>query len=97
MRAVVSLPTLDELRDHVKRTLCSQDHLDPAQTPLQEGLITRCGRPCGVLFQARGPGLMQTHAIWAADENRLLFYNSSGARFAEARLTEAPDLPTSLI
>jgi hypothetical protein len=39
--------------------------------------------------------LLQTHAIWAAEENRLLFYNSSGARFAEAHLSEAPALPTS--
>jgi hypothetical protein len=93
MSAVVSLPTLDELRGHVKRMLCGQDHLDPAQTPLEEALITRSGRPCGLLFQARGPRLLQTHAIWAAEEHRVLFYNSSGARFAETRLSGAPPVP----
>ena len=93
MSAVVSLPTLDELRGHVKRVLCGQDQLDPSQTPLQEAIITRSGRPCGLMFQARGPRLLQTHAIWAADEHRLLFYNSSGVRFAETRLSEAPRVP----
>jgi hypothetical protein len=93
MSAVVSLPTLAELRDHVKRTLCGQDHLDPSQTPLLEAFISRSGKPCGLFFQARGPRLLQTHAIWAAEEHRLLFYDSSGVRFAEARLSEAPLLP----
>jgi hypothetical protein len=97
MSAVVSLPTLDELRGHVKRTLCGQDHLDPSQTPLLEAVITRSGKPCGLFFQARGPRLLQTHAIWAAEEHRVLFYNSSGIRFAETRLGEAPPLPVPAV
>jgi hypothetical protein len=29
--------------------------------------------------------------VWAGEENRVLFYDSSGLRFAETRLSEAPD------
>ncbi len=88
---VVSLPTLDELRRHVLRTLCSKDHLDPAQTPLLQSIVTRRGRPCGLFFQVQGPRMLKTYAVWAGEENRLLFYDSTGVRFAECRLSEGPD------
>jgi hypothetical protein len=44
-----------------------------------------------LFFQVQGPRLLRTHAIWAGDENRILFYDSTGLRFAETRLSEAPD------
>ena len=91
MVAVASLPTLEELRTHVPAVLCRQDALDPKQTPLWQGVITRRGKPCGLRFEVSGPRLMRTYAIWAGEENRILFYDSSGARFAEVRLSEAPD------
>ncbi len=91
MDAVACLPTLEELRRHVHQALCSHDHLDPGQTPLFEGLVTRAGRPCGLFFQIQGPRLLKTYALWAGEENRLLFYDSSGVRFGEVRLSEAPD------
>jgi hypothetical protein len=31
-------------------------------------------------------------AVWAADEDRVLFYDSAGQRFAETRLSEGPDV-----
>jgi len=92
MSLALALPTWDELRDHVQRTLCGRDQIDPNQTSLIESSIHRLGRPCGVLFRARGPRLLQTHAIWAAEESRLLFYDSRGARFADVHLTDAPDI-----
>ncbi len=91
MDAVASLPTLESLRRHVLQTLCAHDNLDPNQTPLHEGLIKRRGRPCGLFFQAQGPRLLKTYAVWAGDEDRILFYDSSGVRFAEVRLSDAPD------
>src|SRR5262245_25839471 len=91
MDAVVSLPTLDELRRHVLATLCAHDRLDPGLTPLREALVTRRGRPCGLFFQVQGPRLLKTYAVWAGEEDRILFYDSTGARFAEVRLSEAPD------
>ena len=91
MDAVLSLPTLEELRRHVLLTLCSKDQLDPAQTPLFQSIVTRRGRPCGLFFQVQGPRMLKTYAVWAGEENRLLFYDSTGIRFAECRLSEGPD------
>ena len=89
--AYASLATLEDLRGHVRQTLCSRDRLDPEQTPLHEGLVTRKGKPCGLFFQMLGPRLLKTYAIWAGDEHRILFYDSQGYRFAETRLSDAPD------
>jgi hypothetical protein len=91
MDAVASLPTLDDLRRHVHHALCAHDHLDPGQAPLYEGLMTVRGRPCGLFFHVQGPRLLKSYAVWAGPENRILFYNSSGERFAELRLSDAPD------
>jgi hypothetical protein len=91
MDAVASLPTFDKLREHIRTTLCAHDSLDPSDTPLHQALILRSGRPCGLFFQVQGPRLLRTYAVWAGEENRVLFYNSTGLRFAETRLSESPD------
>jgi hypothetical protein len=91
MDAVICLPTLEELRRHVLHLLCTRDNLDPQATPLHEAVIMRRGRPCGLFFQVQGPRLLKTYALWAGEENRILFYDSSGVRFAEVRLSDAPD------
>jgi hypothetical protein len=91
MNRVVSLPTLEDLRQHVRDVLCNHEHLDPAQAPLFQAVITRRGRPCGLLFQVQGPRLLKTYAVWAGEENRILFYDSTGQRFGESRISEAPD------
>ena len=95
-RAVVAAPTLGDLRQVVLRALCEHDRLDPSQTPLLQGLIKRAGRPCGLFFQTEGPRLLKTYAVWAGEENRVLFYDSTGLRFAEVHLSEAPD-PAALV
>jgi hypothetical protein len=91
MVSTAILPTLEDLRRHVLKTLCSHDNLDPSQTPLREWLIKRSGRPCGLFFQVQGPRQLRTYAVWAGDEDRILFYDSTNERFAETRLSEAPD------
>jgi hypothetical protein len=91
MDAVVCLPTLEALRAHVLTTLCGRDQLDPQQTPLHQAMITRAGKPCGLFFQVQGPRLVKTYALWAGEEDRILFYDSAGARFAQSRLSDAPD------
>lgn len=91
MRQVACLPTLEELRRHVLEVLCTRDNLDPEQTPLHQSVIVRKGKACGMYFQAHGPRMLRTSALWAGEENRILFYNSTGERFAETRLSEAPD------
>ena len=88
---VASLPTLAELRRHVLECLCAHDQLAPEQTPLHQSVITRSGQPCGLFFQAQGPRLVKTYAVWAGHEGRVLFYDSTGRRFAETRLSDGPD------
>ncbi len=91
MLPVVALPTLEALRLHVRRTLCAHDNLDPESTPMQQAVIYRAGRPVGLFFQLKGPRLLRTYAVWAGEEDRILFYDSTGLRFGELRLSDAPD------
>jgi hypothetical protein len=86
-----SLPTWERLRDHVHAMLCSRDRIDPNQAFLEQSLIVRSGKPCGLFFQVRGPRLLRTHAVWAREEGRILFYDSRGLRFAETRLCRSPN------
>lgn len=90
--AVIALPSADDLTAYVHKTLCDRDALDPGQTPLVKTPLTRNRRACGILFHVEGPRLLRTSAVWAADENRLIFYDSSGLRGAEVRLSESPDM-----
>jgi hypothetical protein len=71
--------------------ICAHDALDPDQTPLRENVILRSGRPCGLLFEVQGPRRVKTHAVWAGEEGRILFYDSQGLRFGETRLVDGPD------
>jgi len=91
MVAVISLPTIEVLRRHILETLCSHDLLDPRQAVVHEGVIRRSGRPCGLFVQVSGTRKMNCYAVWAGDENRVLYYDSGGRRFAETRLSESPD------
>lgn len=88
---MLSLATLDELRQHVHQILCKHDKLDPQQAPLAETLLMRSGRPCGMFFEVDGPRLLKIYAVWAGTEKRILFYDSKGVRFAETRLSKSPD------
>src|SRR5262249_32575876 len=87
---VAALSSLEDLRHHVIETLCNYDRLDPNQTPLFQSVITRSNRACGLYFLIQGPRMLKTSAIWISDEHRILFYDSTGMRFAETRLSDAP-------
>jgi hypothetical protein len=79
---VAALPSLDELRLHVLQTLCVRDCLDAGQTPLHEAVVLREGKPCGLFFHVQGPRQLRSYAVWAGQEHRLFFYDSSGNRYA---------------
>jgi hypothetical protein len=91
--SVLAFTAVEELAAFVHQTLCEQDALDPAQTPLFRTPLKRGGRACGVVFHVEGPRLLRTSAVWSADDDRILFYDSTGTRSREVRLSEAPDLP----
>jgi hypothetical protein len=85
------LRTVDELRQHVHQTLCAHEDLEPRCTPIHELLVQRRGRPCGLFFHIQGPRLLKAYAVWSGDDNRILFYDDKGDRFAETLLSEGPD------
>jgi hypothetical protein len=91
MEVVACLPTFEDLRQHVLKILCTQDHLDPAQTPLFQEMLIRRGKPCGLRFEVQGPRRVRCSALWVGEENRIIFYDSGGVRFHETRMSEAPD------
>jgi hypothetical protein len=35
--------------------------------------------------------MLKNYALWVGEEDRILFYGSTGERYAETRLTDAPD------
>jgi hypothetical protein len=84
---VVSLRTSEELTDFVHRTLCGLDRLDPVQCPLSSVPLLRKGRPCGSTYQVIGPRQLRTSAIYSADEQRLLIYDSTGTRVQDYRIS----------
>lgn len=88
---IASLPALEQLQRHVREVLCRHDHLDPESTPMNQAVIVRAGRPCGLFFQVQGPRMVRAYAVWAGEEGRVLFYDSHGQPFARVRLSEAPD------
>lgn len=88
---VACLPTLPALKNHVLLKLCEPDNLDPAQSRFLQAVITRREKSCGLFFQVSGPRHLKNYAVWAGEENRILFYNSSGERFAETTLSDAPN------
>ena len=83
-----------ELRAHVLHTLCERDRLDPECARLRQAPVRRGGRTCGLFFQVQGPRQLRTYALWAGEEHRILFYDSTGERFAETCLSDAPDPQT---
>ena len=88
---VVALSSLEELQQHVLKILYERDRLDGEQTPFYQGLLKRSGRPCGLFFQVQGPRQARLYALWVGEENRILFYDTTGQRFAETVLSDAPD------
>ena len=87
---VVSLTTELSLESYVRKVLCEHDRLDEKQTVLFQEPISRNGRACGRLFHIRGPRMMRNSAIWTEGENRIMYYESTGKRFLEVRLSESP-------
>lgn len=90
MSHVVAFSAVEELAEFVHEVLCTKDSLDPAQAPLFHTPLRRGNRVCGVIFHVEGPRLLRTSAVWSSDENRIIFYDSSGLRFREVNLSESP-------
>lgn len=84
--------SLDDLRDYVNETLCTQYELQIDAFRLTERILRRSGKPCGIYFCLHGPRAVKFTAIWETDRNQILFYGSAGERFQKTQLLEAPRL-----
>ena len=71
-------------------TLCNQERLDVRQVQIRRTLVRKGPESIGLAIRIEGPRLMRSHAIWAERENRILFYDSAGHRFAIVKLSESP-------
>jgi len=91
-QAVVAFSAVDELAGFVHAVLCDKDALDPTQSPLFRTSLRRGDRVCGLVFHVEGPRMMRTSAVWSADDDRIIFYDSSGLRFRRVDLSESPPL-----
>src|SRR5437773_10778055 len=91
MPATLSPATPDKLCGHVHQSLCEKNFLDSTQSPLRKRVIHRRGKSCEMFFEVAGTRLMRRYAVWAGQENRILFQDSAGERFAEVRPSDAPD------
>lgn len=89
---VIALPTQEALTGHIRKVLCERDSLDADQTPLFRTPLLKAGKPCGHVFHIEGPRLLKTSAVWAASADKIIFYDSTGTRFHEVRLSESPAL-----
>ena len=87
---VVAFNAVEDLAAFVHQALCDKDALDPQQTPLFRTPLRKAGRVCGVVFHVEGPRLLRTSAVWSADHDRIIFYDSCGLRFREVELSESP-------
>ena len=92
---VVACAAVEDVAAFVHRVLCDKDALDPAQAPLFRTPLKKAGRACGLVFHVEGPRLLRTSAVWSADDDRIIFYDSTGTRFHEVRLSESPTLTAS--
>ncbi len=94
-QAVVACAAVEDLAAFVHQVLCDKDALDPAQTPMFRTPLRKAGRACGLIFHVEGPRLLRTSAVWSADDDRVIFYDSCGQRFREVRLSESPPITST--
>jgi len=94
-QAVVACAGVEDLAAFVRQVLCEKDSLDPVQTPLFRTPLQKRGRAVGLIFHVEGPRLLRTSAVWSSEDDRIIFYDSTGIRFREVNLSESPVLATS--
>ena len=91
-RDIVDLQHLDDLRQYVHETICHQNELESNVFQITERMLTRRGKPCGMMFCLHGPRSVKLTAIWETDRNTILFYGSTGARRMRIKLAGSPRL-----
>ena len=83
---ISQIRTLPELRTFIREMLCSKENLISEQFPVNEAILRRGERNCGLQFQLFGPRSIRLGAIWAADHNVIYFYAANGERYLKVAL-----------
>jgi hypothetical protein len=91
-QAVLACAAVEELAAFIHQVLCEKDALDPNQTPLFRTPLCQGERVCGLIFHVEGPRLLKTSAVWSADDDRVIFYDSNGIRFRDVKLVLSAEL-----
>jgi hypothetical protein len=86
------IQSLNDLRQFVYQTLCDQNDLEIGAFDITERFLVRSGVPCGMYFCLHGPRSVRLTAIWAAVENTVRFYGSTGERLLKTQLQAAVKL-----
>ena len=91
----VRFQKIDELRRYVHERICHQNELEMNVFDVTERMLVRGGRPCGIFFCLHGPRSVKFTAIWETEQNRILFYGSTGERLQRINLEASPVLGCS--
>jgi len=85
----ITIHTIQQLRQFVSHTLCQQSNFEEGIFQVTEKILTRGKRTCGIFFCLHGPRSVKLTAVWETDTNSILFYGSTGERFAKTELETA--------
>ncbi len=83
---IAQIRTVPELRTFIREMLCAKENLISEQFPVNEAILRRGERTCGLQFQLFGPRSIRLGAIWAADHNVVYFYAANGERYLKVPL-----------
>ena len=83
---IATIRTITELRTFIREMLCAKENLISEQFPVNETILRRGERSCGLQFQLFGPRSIRLGAIWAADHNVIYFYAANGERYLKLPL-----------
>ena len=75
--------SLDDLKAFVYNKICGDHKLLLEACYTSEKFLRRHDSVCGIMFHLRGPRKTLFTAVWEGDQNRVLFYGTSGARYRE--------------
>jgi len=77
----VEFASLEDLAEHVRRTLCDRQDLQPGEYPLRVIPLRTGGTEVGLLFVQHGPRMTQLVAVWDHRCGAVHYYDCDGTRF----------------
>nr|WP_092053847.1 hypothetical protein [Planctomicrobium piriforme] len=82
-----TVDSFDALHAYVHDVLCESENLLKDQFRTTRRALLSKGELCGIEFSLQGLRAVRLGAIWAADQNVILFYNARGERALKVKLT----------